>query len=98
MKKIMVIIVLMLLGGCGGTNANHKLFYIDDESIWNQYHVNMVVFSERLVEELADKSLFFKMKPSISINSRTEFLGGFFTSKLRKIRSHMSLSIIPSIL
>jgi|GEM_PF-5361841 len=78
MKKILVIILLMFLGGCGSSNANHKTLYIDDESIWNQYHVNMVVFSERLIEELADKSLFFKMKPSISINSRTEFHGAFF--------------------
>jgi hypothetical protein len=78
MKKILFIIILMLLGGCGRTNANHKTLHLDDESIWNQYHVNMDVFSERFVEELTDNSLFFKMKPSISINSRTEFHGSFF--------------------
>lgn len=78
MKKTLIIIILILLGGCGRTNANHKTLYIDDESIWNQYHVNMGVFSERFVEELTDNSLFFKMKPSTSINSRTEFHGSLF--------------------
>jgi hypothetical protein len=38
----------------------------------------MTVFSERFVEDLSDDSQFFKMKPSISINSRTEFHGSFF--------------------
>jgi len=78
MKKIMVIIILMLLGGCGRANANYKLLSLDDKTIWDQYHVNMDVFSERLVYELTDISPFFKMKSSISFNSRTIFHGAFF--------------------
>lgn len=78
MKKIIVMVILMLLSGCGRTVANHKALSIDDESIWNQYHVNMNVFSTRFVEELTDSGQFFRMKSSISINSRTEFHGSFF--------------------
>jgi hypothetical protein len=75
MKKILIIILIILLSGCGKANANHKSITIDDETIWNLYHVNMEVFSERFIEELTDDSQFFRMKPSISINSRTEFHG-----------------------
>ena len=78
MKKLFVLILCIFLSGCGGSNANHKALTMDDESIWNQYHINMNVFSERFIEELTDRNLIFKMKPSISINSRTEYQGSFF--------------------
>lgn len=78
MKKIFIFIIVMLLSGCGASNATHKTLSLDDETIWNQYHVNMEVFSERSIEELTDNNQFFKMKPSISINSRSDFHGAFF--------------------
>jgi hypothetical protein len=77
MKRLFVLIMAVLLSGCGSANANHETLTIGDESIWNQYHVNMAIFDERFVEELTDKNPFLKMKSSLSINSRSTFHGSF---------------------
>lgn len=78
MKKFLLALILVLLSGCGRANANHETISIDDDTIWNQYQVNMSVFSERIIGTMTDKNMFFKMKPSISINSRTTFHNAFF--------------------
>lgn len=77
MKRLFVLIVLLLLNGCGRANANHETLSIDDETLWSQVQVNMAIFEERFVEELTNKNPFLKMKSSLSINSRSTFHGSF---------------------